>query len=706
MASKEKLLASAQKHLKKKAFPRAIKDFVKVVEIDPNDMRSRQKLAELYTRTNKPLDAYEQYETVAKYFSSNGFYLKAIAIYRQMQRLDPSQVSIHIRLAEMNEKQGLIGNAMSEYGQLVNHYEKNDMMADAIRILERMAELDAVNLNIRVKLAEVLTSSGQTDAGREHLMSTLSTLQEKQDFDKLLKLYKKFIPLFPNDNDIQRGLASTLLAKGENEKGLSLLQKMLREAPEDLDLLRMLATTYRDLEDLKNSRLTYQQALKLDPSDLDMREQLIDCCLNGQEFEQALAELEEWKEALQKAGRIEKLKTAYETLKLNLPDNQSVLQTLDSIYDLTGDSDKLFDIASSDSEGASYAVEEEGTVFDSLLDTADEDIEEDEIIELDELDSPEEEEEGEGFVALSAEDELTADEPVEDEEILELEISDELQFVAEEEDSLDLDFDLGEEEELPPTVDLQGELEEAEFYLQQGLLDEAERVCRALVEQNPDSAECRAKLDEVLAGREDQEPEKDAASELHDLATEVLEEGFPDLVMDSLDNILDVDADGLDELLDITEESPVFRTDVDDQIAADDMESHYNLGIAYREMGLFDDAISEFDKAQADPSRFVDCQTLKGLCYADKGDIVKSEEAFNVALSSSTIDQGQRLGLHYELGMLYERFQRIEAALDNYRLVAEGDPDFRDIAEKISSLSNNEEGASESGSSKDRISFL
>ena len=116
-ASKEKLLESAQKSLKKKQIAKAIKDYAKVVDIDPADVRSRQKLAELYVRSNKAAEAYEQYESVAKYFASNGFYLKAIAIYKLMQRLDPGQVSLFNRLAELYEKQGLLGNAMGRVPQ-------------------------------------------------------------------------------------------------------------------------------------------------------------------------------------------------------------------------------------------------------------------------------------------------------------------------------------------------------------------------------------------------------------------------------------------------------------------------------------------------------------------------------------------------------------------------------------------------------------
>lgn len=707
MANKDKLLVSAQKHLKKKALPKAIKDFAKVVDIDPNDMRSRQKLAELYSRTGNALEAFDQYETVAKYFSSNGFYLKAIAIYRQMQKLDPSQISIHARLAELNEKQGLIGNAMSEYRLLVKYYEQNEMTADISRTLEKMQELDPENLNIQIKLAEVMIGSGQVEEGREFLESVFKVLNEKQDHDKILKIYKKFLPQFPNDSEMQRGLAVALLEKGELEKGLALLQNLLRESPDDSELLHLLATTYKNLDDQNNCRLTYQHLLKLEPTDLDTREELITCCFDSQQYEQALTELEEWKEAFQQAGALEKLKGFYETLKEAMPDNQSVLMTLDSIYELTGDGNKIFDIMASEAEGSTYAATEE-TVSDSLLDTASEDMEEDQIIEIGDIESPLVGLDDDLQLEMLDEDEEVIGEALSeaDEDIIDLEISDAMQVEAVEEDSLDLNFDLGEEDtELAPARDLQAELEEAEFYLQQGLFDEAERVCRDLLEQNPDAEDCQKKLEEVLSQRNYTDKKQDASSELHDLAVEVLEEGFPDLVLDSLDNLLEDDSKEFD-LLDTSEESPVFRTDVDDQIAADDMESHYNLGIAYREMGLFDDAISEFDKAQQDPSRFVACQTLKGLCYSDKGDFEKSEEAYKAALSSTSIDENQRMSLHYDLGQLYENSQRPEDALASYQFVADADPHFRDIAEKIAAISKGGSSSSAAEKNKDRISFL
>jgi len=702
LASKEKLLLSAQKNLKKRLLPRAIKDFAKVVDIDPNDMRSRQKLAELYAKTGKSTEAFEQYETVAKYFSGNGFYLKAIAIYRQMQRLDPSQITIFARLAELNEKQGLIGNAMAEYRQLVSYYEKEGQTADVIRILEKMQDVDPENLNIQVKLAEVYSASGRQQEGREYFDAALKVLQDKQNHDKILQLYAKFLPLFSNDDELRRGLAETLIEKGQMEKALGLLQSLLREQPEDPVLLEMLATTYRGLDDLNNCRLTYQQLLKKQPNNLDLRTELVRCCLDSDHFEQALQELEEWKEAFQKQDRLAELQTFYESLKQALPDNRTVVNTLDSIYRLTGDGDPLLNVM--ETEGIEEtAPEPQDDVFDALLDTASEDLEDDAYIDLGELEGVAEE----GAIEL---EELDGEEgstvEVAEEELVELELSDLVDIDGDE--PFDLAVELEEiDESDAPLLNPPQDLEEAEFYLQQGLYDEAEKVCRAILAVSPDDADCQAKLQEVQSRREGSESDSDASNALHDLAVEVLDDDFADFVASGLEAGNTDKAGAFDDLLDSSDDGPIFRTDVDDQIAADDMESHYNLGIAYREMGLFDDAVSEFNKAQSDPARFVDCQTLKGLCYVDKGDFEKGEEAFRAALASTTIDEGQRLSLYYELGALYEAFQHPQEALASYRFVADADPEFRDIAEKVARLSQGDDSAStNSSASKDRISFL
>ena len=62
-----------------------------------------------------------------------------------------------------------------------------------------------------------------------------------------------------------------------------------------------------------------------------------------------------------------------------------------------------------------------------------------------------------------------------------------------------------------------------------------------------------------------------------------------------------------------------FKKGVEQQLSAEDYETHFNLGIAYKEMGLVDEAIGEFQLASKDPARAVECCSMLGLCFLEKG---------------------------------------------------------------------------------------
>jgi len=700
-SNKEKLLASAQKSLKKKQFAKAIKDYVQIVKLDPADTRVRQKLAELYVRTNKNSDAYEQYESIAKYYSSNGFYLKAISVYKMMQRLDPDQIAIFSRLAELNEKQGLIGNAMSEYRNLVDYYGRNGMVADEIKTLEKMRDIDLNNLNVRVKLAEVYARNEREDDGYEELESVLDILSEKNDFDKILRLYKMFIPLYPNDNKMQMGLALAFYEKGDYGRGVTIIENLLKDKANDPDLLRLLGRGYADLKKWEKSCSVYQQLLGMDPTDLDTREMLIECQLGKAAYNQALAELEEWKDAFFKADRLDRLTGYYELLKEKMADNSIVLQALDSIYELTGEGDKLLDIISEQEDEPEEAVGNE-MLSDILLGSVGGDLDDDlelaeesddlifDVVEDDEVDLQ---------LVSSGSDEVDTDESVSD-AVIELDIDTSFDLSESNNNDLDFSFDIGGEDsaEEPVAVahNLAGDLEETEFYMQQGLYVEALKKCHDILEYEPESTECQQKIEEI------------EALQARAKSTSVSTPKTDSLSLEGLGD-LDFDFDTLQP--DEATEKKIFKTDVDEQIAADDMESHYNLGIAYREMGLFDDAISEFEKAEREPARYVDCLTLKGLCYSDKGDFDNAERMFQGGLESSHLEEMQRLNLGYELGLLYERFEHSSKALNSYQDVFDLDNNYRDVREKISILNNTlgivaDDSDDIVTAGKDRISFL
>ncbi|MBW2475296.1 MAG: tetratricopeptide repeat protein [Deltaproteobacteria bacterium] len=732
MASKDKLLANAQKFLSKGQTQKAIGEYQKLVDAFPKDVRNRQKFAELLCRNKRNEDALKEYEVVARHYTETGFYLKAIAVFKQMQKIESSRVDIYYRLAELNEKQGLIGNALTEYRNLISFYEKNQMHQEAIEVLEKMAELDPGNLNVLAKVAECYMTIGQNDQALEKFQELIAPLSEKGEHAKVIKLYEHFLDICPEEGPSRLPLANALVGNGAADKAISVLKDLLKHSPEDLEINRSLADAYVASQDFANARLTLKHLLKINQGDLDLREYYVRVCIDFGELERARDRLESWKDAFSQAGRTATLKGLYEELKESLPDDVVVSGTLAAIYETVGATPNLDDQGAT--AAASTVAEEtaDDAVFDLAIDDvqkldmdgedADPDIEVpspdvettapdlqaekvsavDVLLDL-ELEAP-----GAESVDATMESESV---PVEDDDVeMEVEIDfddmgelaldfddyfaeDSAAGVTEEEakpddllepDDLEDLEEIDQLEELEELEEIEGleilaereeveELEEAQFYLQQGLFDDATRVVQTLLESFPDLPELHAKMDQINQERQTAE-EASESSDFVDLMADLRENDLLEAtgVLDSLDADTLVDEDLAQKTV--------------SELDSADTESHFNLGIAYKEMGLYDDAIAEFDKASQDPSRAIDCITLTGQCHSEVGAMESAMESFKKGLAMDNLNDESRMALNFELGMLYQMNGQLLEALEIFQLVAEKDSFFRNVSELIKNL--------------------
>jgi tetratricopeptide (TPR) repeat protein len=124
----------------------------------------------------------------------------------------------------------------------------------------------------------------------------------------------------------------------------------------------------------------------------------------------------------------------------------------------------------------------------------------------------------------------------------------------------------------------------------------------------------------------------------------------------------------------------------------EDLETHYNLGIAFREMGLLEEAISEFQKVAKATDKgkafqyAMQCCTLLGLAFMEKGQPSIAAIWYERALHTPGVDAESILALRYDLGVAQETAGDIEAALKSFSQVYAGNIDYRDVAERIASL--------------------
>ena len=146
--------------------------------------------------------------------------------------------------------------------------------------------------------------------------------------------------------------------------------------------------------------------------------------------------------------------------------------------------------------------------------------------------------------------------------------------------------------------------------------------------------------------------------------------------------------------IDLAEMFGELKQDLEADVASadEDPETHYNLGIAFREMGLLDEAIGELQKAcqsfdHGKPfPQIMQTYTWLAQCFLEKGVPEAAVRWYDKALSVPGIDGETRVALHYELASAYETAGDKPAALHHFMDVYGSNIDYRDVAERIKAL--------------------
>ena len=129
-----------------------------------------------------------------------------------------------------------------------------------------------------------------------------------------------------------------------------------------------------------------------------------------------------------------------------------------------------------------------------------------------------------------------------------------------------------------------------------------------------------------------------------------------------------------------------FKEGVSRSLGEDDFESHYDLGVAYKEMGLLDDAIAEFQKALRSRAHRLPAYEALGQCFVEQGRYQVAATVLSRALHEPGLDDDQRVGVLYLLAYSCEALQRRDEARSYFQRVYATDINFRDVAARLVAL--------------------
>jgi tetratricopeptide (TPR) repeat protein len=274
---------------KKGDYPKAIDLLKQLVQENPKDWNTVNRVGDLYAKLNNLKAANEQYVKVARYYADDGFYLKAIAVWKKVLRNDPSMLDGSKELGDLYARQGLVAEAKQTLNVVVDEYIKRNKKREAGEVLRRLADVDPTDLKVRIRLAEFYAWEGnQEKANGEHV-----------------------------------AIADELVKKGHLAEALQVIEKALRSGPRGALLLAAAARVHLVQKSFPRAIELLEEARKLDPADRDVSLRLAEACLGSKRPDEARRVLE---------GLIERN-----------PSDQEARQQLGQVYLAEGRYDEAFE---------------------------------------------------------------------------------------------------------------------------------------------------------------------------------------------------------------------------------------------------------------------------------------------------------------------------------------------------------------------------
>jgi len=281
-----KILQQAEKLFKQGKIDTAIKEYQKIIELKPDDLEVRRIIGDLYLKLNKLPEAIKQFEWISDFYLKEGFFTKAIAMYRRITRIEPQNEAISFKLADLYTKQGLVIEAKQIYLEMAEEYKRQNNQKKALGIYKKILEFDRSNTKMRILLADNYLREDMKDEAISEYLIASDILIKKREFvpaeELLLQTYNKVKHL-----KIFEKLISCYISQGNANKAIQMLKNMGEEIFKHLSLLKILGELYFKNNFIEEAEQIYKKIAEIDPNETEVIMKLGKVYLQREEFEKA-----------------------------------------------------------------------------------------------------------------------------------------------------------------------------------------------------------------------------------------------------------------------------------------------------------------------------------------------------------------------------------------------------------------------------------
>ncbi len=243
--NKRKILQSAQKHLQKGALDKALKDYATLLEADPKDANIRLKVGDIHLKQGKTDEAVASYLKVAERFMKDGFDSKAIALYKQVTKIDSKRYDVYVPLSELYQRLGLSSDAMKALQTAADAHYRDGDKNQALDLLRKMATLDPSNTTNRLKVAELLRQEGREAEALAEYDEVVEELDRQGDTEGRLAVLQKILDLDPSRMATFVDLGEALVEQNKWGQAEATAETMIDAFPGETEGYELLAGIYQ-----------------------------------------------------------------------------------------------------------------------------------------------------------------------------------------------------------------------------------------------------------------------------------------------------------------------------------------------------------------------------------------------------------------------------------------------------------------------------
>ncbi|MCU1350680.1 MAG: Tetratricopeptide repeat protein, partial [Acidobacteria bacterium] len=366
---RDKVIASAEKLVAKGKIEPAIKEYERLLDDNPNDVNTLNRIGDLWVRINRNEEAVKVFSKIADHYSKDGFFLKAIAIFKKINKLDPSKLDIYAKLADLYAKQGLAMEAKSQYQVLADYYLKHGDPGNALAIYRKISELDPNSINVHVKLADLYSQNNQTADALKEYDRVGRMLLKRGMLDEAVQVFRKALKVDPANAELVESLVTALIEAKDYDNAAQIVQTSLEGNSNNARILAIAGRVALARGDTAGARQALERGLAANPDEPSIRESLADLYLKTGNADRALEMLAPIAEkALARADRGSAVEILNRVLRVD-SGHTPTLERLVALYSRLNEETNILASMNSLAEAhmAHGRYEQASTVLDKLI---------------------------------------------------------------------------------------------------------------------------------------------------------------------------------------------------------------------------------------------------------------------------------------------------------------------------------------------------